>query len=41
MEKVKAFLKTTWDKFYAAVKSAPAVYGYGVATGVLIGWVFL
>ena len=37
METVKAY----WAKFVAMIKTAPAVYAYGVATGVAIGWVLL
>lgn len=37
MDKVKAL----WAKFVAMIKTAPAVYAYGVATGVVIGWVLL
>lgn len=37
METVKLY----WAKVVAMVKSAPAVYAYGVGTGVVIGWVLL
>lgn len=35
------YFEKAWAKFVSAVKSAPAVYAYGVGTGVVIGWVFL
>lgn len=38
MEKdLKAKLKAAWDKVVAGVKSAPAVFGYGVIVGLVSG----
>lgn len=36
-DKVKPVLAKVW----AAVKSSPAVFGYGVAVGAVAGWLFL
>lgn len=37
MADVEETIKTGWQKFVAAVKSAPATFAYGLAIGVVIG----
>jgi hypothetical protein len=39
METLKSYLISLWAKAVASVKSAPMTFAYGVAAGLLIGWV--
>lgn len=34
-DKIKAWASATWT----AVKSAPAVFGYGIAVGYMLNWI--
>ena len=40
MEGFKNLVIAWLEKVWALIKSAPAVYAYGVATGLVLGWVF-
>lgn len=38
MENLKQVFIEWLEKAFALVKSSPAVYAYGVATGLVLGW---